>query len=125
MKHAFGELYGSRFFDDMEYLEQCMRDVLEDLDFNILNSYFHKFQPQGVTGMFVISESHFTIHTWPEKGYAAVDLFTCGDASPKQGILMLANMLGASCEIREIDRDVSEGECSELALERGSGSFDS
>ncbi len=40
---------------------------------------FHKFSPQGVSGVVVISESHLAIHTWPELGYAAVDVFTCGD----------------------------------------------
>ena len=41
---------------------------------------FHKFSPQGVSGVVVISESHLAIHTWPELGYAAVDVFTCGDS---------------------------------------------
>lgn len=40
---------------------------------------FHKFSPIGVSGVVIISESHLTIHTWPELGYAAVDIFTCGD----------------------------------------------
>lgn len=41
---------------------------------------FHKFSPQGVSGVVVISESHLAVHTWPEHGYAAVDVFTCGDS---------------------------------------------
>ncbi|HEY8462801.1 MAG TPA: adenosylmethionine decarboxylase [Bacillota bacterium] len=45
----------------------------------IIGSLFHKFEPQGVSGVVVISESHLTIHTWPEQAYAAVDIFTCGE----------------------------------------------
>src|SRR5690606_36787719 len=45
---------------------------------NIVSVDFHKFNPHGISGVVVISESHLTIHTWPEFGYAAVDVFTCG-----------------------------------------------
>jgi len=45
----------------------------------LIQPFFHKFAPQGVSGVVIISESHFSIHTWPEYGYAAVDVFTCGD----------------------------------------------
>ena len=46
---------------------------------HVVNSVFHSFEPQGVSGVVVISESHFAVHAWPEHDYAAVDLFTCGD----------------------------------------------
>lgn len=46
----------------------------------MLDESFHQFAPQGVSGVVVIAESHFFIHTWPEYGYAAVDIFTCGDS---------------------------------------------
>lgn len=45
----------------------------------IIKSHFHQFAPQGVSGVILIAESHFTIHTWPEDGYAAVDFFSCGE----------------------------------------------
>ena len=45
----------------------------------ILDYFFHQFQPVGVSGVILIAESHFTIHTWPEKKYAGIDIFTCGD----------------------------------------------
>ncbi|MDQ7773062.1 MAG: adenosylmethionine decarboxylase [Elusimicrobiales bacterium] len=47
----------------------------------IIDSIFHHFQPHGVSGVVVIAESHFAIHTWPEHGYAAIDLFTCGNST--------------------------------------------
>ena len=47
----------------------------------LLKDSFHRFSPQGVSGVLVIAESHLSIHTWPEQEFAAVDLFTCGDTS--------------------------------------------
>ncbi len=56
----------------------------------LLHPYFHQFSPQGVSGVAVIAESHFTIHTWPEYGYAAVDIFTCGeDIDPDKAVSYL------------------------------------
>jgi S-adenosylmethionine decarboxylase len=73
-------------------LQDCNKEVLNDLDFIretmitaavncgavVLGESFHRFSPQGVSGVVVIAESHLSIHTWPEYGYAAVDIFTCG-----------------------------------------------
>ena len=74
-------------------LRDCNRELLNDLGFvrstllraaeetgaTIINDIFHQFSPQGVTGVVAIAESHLCIHTWPEHGYAAADIFTCGD----------------------------------------------
>lgn len=74
-------------------LMECRRDLLDDLSFvqealvgaaqamgaTVVGQTFHKFAPQGVTGVVAIAESHLCIHTWPEHGYAAVDVFSCGD----------------------------------------------
>jgi S-adenosylmethionine decarboxylase len=73
-------------------LQDCNRTVLNDLSFLrdamitaaidcgavVLGDSFHHFSPQGVSGVVVIAESHLSIHTWPEYGYAAIDIFTCG-----------------------------------------------
>ena len=57
---------------------------------------FHKFSPQGVSGVVVISESHLAIHTWPELGYAAVDVFTCGErVDPWDAVNILREKLQA------------------------------
>ena len=52
----------------------------------ILNDHFHQFQPIGVSGVVVIAESHISIHTWPESGFAAADIFTCGEMKPQVAI---------------------------------------
>ena len=68
----------------------------------MLDARFHKFAPQGVSGVVLIAESHLSVHTWPEHAYAAVDLFTCGvtlDAEPAVALLQAA--LGAKTVSRQ------------------------
>ena len=60
-------------------VEKYMLDAALECGATIVNKCFHLFAPHGVSGVVIISESHLAIHTWPELGYAAVDLFTCGD----------------------------------------------
>jgi S-adenosylmethionine decarboxylase len=55
-----------------------------------LHIHTHKFNPQGVSGVAVLSESHISVHTWPEIGYAAFDVFMCGDAQPWKSVGVLA-----------------------------------
>lgn len=66
--------------DDLEYLRQVLREAAELAGATIVGETFHKFSPHGVTGVVAVAESHLCIHTWPEYGYAAVDIFTCGQA---------------------------------------------
>jgi S-adenosylmethionine decarboxylase len=65
--------------DNVEIVEQVMVNAALRAGAEVREVAFHKFSPQGVSGVVVISESHLSIHTWPEFGYAAVDVFTCGD----------------------------------------------
>lgn len=80
-RHVLAELYGCAFesLDNLEQVQQYMKDAALAAGAEIRECVFHKFSPQGVSGVVVISESHLAIHTWPELGYAAVDVFTCGD----------------------------------------------
>ncbi len=74
----------------------------------VLGDSFHHFSPQGVSGVVVISESHLSIHTWPEHGYAAVDVFTCGTTvDPRIAAEALIEKLGAkNHSLMEIQRGV-------------------
>jgi len=65
--------------DDLELVEKVLNESASIAGATIVQSVFHKFSPQGVSGVVVIEESHFAIHTWPEHGFAAVDLFTCSE----------------------------------------------
>ncbi|HEV2262874.1 MAG TPA: adenosylmethionine decarboxylase [Candidatus Rubrimentiphilum sp.] len=63
----------------------------------ILESSFHRFEPQGVSGTVILAESHISIHTWPEKGYAAMDFYTCGDhTDPWRACIHAAKSLSAT-----------------------------
>lgn len=80
-RHIIAEFYDcdKNILDDVEAIENHMKEAAYETGATIVNSSFHRFLPYGVSGVVVISESHLTIHTWPEYSYAAVDLFTCGD----------------------------------------------
>jgi len=64
--------------DDLNLIKESLILAAKNSNCNILNIYFHKFSQHGVSGAIVISESHLTIHTWPQENYAAIDAYTCG-----------------------------------------------
>ena len=64
--------------DSMDEFVTFSEGVLYDHGCHLINYQKHKFQPQGFTAIFMLAESHLSIHTWPEKGVAACDIFTCG-----------------------------------------------
>jgi len=78
--HLLIELYDceTNLINDVIKIEELMLEAVKISGATALNSTFHKFSPHGVSGIVVISESHFSIHTWPEYGYCALDIFTCG-----------------------------------------------
>lgn len=78
--HLLVELYGCRgeFLEREEYVGNTMREAAVESKATVVEQSFHEFKPYGVSGAVIIQESHYTIHTWPEHGYAAVDLFYCG-----------------------------------------------
>lgn len=80
-KHVIAEFWGAPAakLDDLELIKKCLEKAADLAGATVVNSNFHKFSPQGVTGILLVEESHFSIHTWPEHYYAAVDLFTCSD----------------------------------------------
>lgn len=80
-RHILVEYYNcdKALLNDHKFIEEAMVQAAVESKATVVQSVFHLFNPWGVSGAVVISESHLTIHTWPEYGYAAVDLFTCGD----------------------------------------------
>ena len=80
-QHLILELFDcpARLLDDPEHVSRTMLQAVQESGATLIKPFFHQFAPQGVSGMVIISESHFSIHTWPEFGYAALDVFTCGD----------------------------------------------
>ncbi len=82
--------------DDLDAIEGFMKQAAVAAGATIVTAAFHRFAPQGVSGVVVVEESHLSIHTWPERGYAAVDFFTCGDCRPEEAERVLAQALGAT-----------------------------
>jgi S-adenosylmethionine decarboxylase len=66
--------------NDLPYIRDAMLQAAREVGATIVGETFHQFQPHGITGIVAIAESHLCIHTWPEYGYAAVDVFTCGNS---------------------------------------------
>lgn len=94
--------------DDAAYLESCLTEAVRRSGATIVKSVFHRYAPQGVSGVVVIAESHMSIHTWPEYNYAAVDFFTCGQTvDPYLANEYLKEMLGSpnAC-VTEISRGI-------------------
>lgn len=80
-RHILAEVYDcdGELLDSLSGVQETMVAAARAAGATVREVAFHKFAPQGVSGVVVIAESHLTIHTWPELGYAAVDVFTCGD----------------------------------------------
>lgn len=106
-RHLLLEFRGcdSRVLNDRPTIQALMESAARAAKATIVDSLFHTFSPQGVTGVVVVEESHFSIHTWPEHGYVAVDVYTCGDCEPERARDVLAAGLEAqSTEWMLIDR---------------------
>jgi S-adenosylmethionine decarboxylase len=97
-RHVFADIYGCRFdaLNDIKKVERMMVEAALKSGAEVREVAFHKFSPQGVSGVVVISESHLAIHTWPEFGCAAIDVFTCGDTvNPWDACNYLVEVFGA------------------------------
>jgi S-adenosylmethionine decarboxylase proenzyme len=97
-RHLLAEFYdcNSNILNNVQLIEDSMKEAAIACGATIVQSNFHLFNPFGVSGVVVIAESHLAIHTWPELGYAAVDLFTCGgNCDPKVAYEYLREKLGA------------------------------
>ncbi len=94
--------------NNVEEVEHCLVQAAREAKATVLDCSFHKFSPQGVSGVVVIAESHISIHTWPEFGYAAVDVFTCGDrAMPKLAASYLIKVFAPKTyDLKELPRGI-------------------
>ncbi len=96
----------------VETVERILVRAAEIAGVQVWSISFHRFNPNGVSGVVVISESHLSVHTWPEVGYAALDIFTCGDAAkPEKAVQWALREFGASnVHITEVTRGLEEGD---------------
>jgi S-adenosylmethionine decarboxylase len=96
--HCILELYGcpSSLLDDPSFIRKHLQEAAKQAKSTLLGEVLHEFEPQGVTALMLLAESHISIHTWPERGYAAVDVFTCGQhTEPEKACLYLADVFQA------------------------------
>jgi S-adenosylmethionine decarboxylase len=107
-RHLILEMWGCRNLNSTEIVERALRDVVREADLTLLDINVYPFTPIGVTGVAVVTESHVMIHTWPEYGYAAVDVFTCGDqANPEAALPLLREHFAPErIQIMEINRGI-------------------
>ncbi len=107
----YADCTGGRL-DDLEYIERSLLEAVRRSGATIVDSVFHRYAPQGVSGVVVIAESHMSIHTWPEYNYAAVDFFTCGQAvDPYLADDFLKEALGSdNATVTEVARGIPSTE---------------
>ena len=103
--HLIVDLHGAEGLDDIDLIEATLRRCVEAAQATLLHIHLHHFQPNGVSGVAVLAESHISIHTWPDLRYAALDVFMCGKASPDACIPVLREAFKAKrVEVNEILR---------------------
>jgi S-adenosylmethionine decarboxylase len=93
--HLIVDLHGAERLDDIDHIEATLRRCVSAAQATLLHIHLHHFQPSGVSGVAVLAESHISIHTWPEAGYAALDVFMCGSANPDACIPVLRDAFSA------------------------------
>ncbi len=88
--HLIIDLWGAERLDDIAHVEATLREAVTAAKATLLHIHLHHFTPNhGISGVAVLAESHISIHTWPENGYAALDVFMCGGAEPQATIEVL------------------------------------
>ena len=88
--HMIVDLIGASRLDEAEHIEATLRRCVAAVNAELLHLHIHRFAASGgVSGVAVLGESHLTVHTWPERGYAAFDLFMCGAAEPGDALAVL------------------------------------
>lgn len=88
--HLIIDVYGADRLDELEHVETALRKAVDAAGATLLHIHLHHFTPNGgISGVAVLAESHISIHTWPECGYAALDVFMCGETNPHATIEIL------------------------------------
>ena len=88
--HLIIDLWGAQYLDNLNKMEDVLRQVVTVTGATLLHLHLHHFNPYGgISGVAVLAESHISVHTWPERDYAAFDVFMCGDTRPELAIPVL------------------------------------
>jgi S-adenosylmethionine decarboxylase len=106
--HLIIEVVNGHGLDDEARIRRAFLDSIEAAGATLLHIHTHKFTPQGVSGVAVLAESHISVHTWPEIGYGAFDVFMCGDADPWKAVPILKRTF-ATDDVRVTELRRGEG----------------
>ncbi|WP_048646398.1 adenosylmethionine decarboxylase [Nitratireductor soli] len=104
--HLIVDLFEAQRLDDLPYIQETLVNCVDAAGATLLHIHLHPFEPNGgVSGVAVLAESHISIHSWPERGYAALDIFMCGDAAPERCIDVLRDAFAPGrMEVKELLR---------------------
>ncbi len=109
--HLIAEFWNGKIIDDPKKIREILVKAVKKANNTPLDVVIHKFEPQGVTGIVLLAESHIAIHTWPEFNYVALDIYTCGDkANPLKALEFLKGKFQPKrFEFKKIKRGISNG----------------
>lgn len=101
--HVLADFWGCQFekLDDAQLLMKSLKQAAESANMTVLGEESFKFDPQGFTGLLLLAESHISIHTYPERGFAAIDVYTCGGGMTQKAIDFLKGVLNPT-HVKEI-----------------------
>ncbi len=86
-RHLLADLWQARGLEDMDKADQALRDAAAAAGASVLHVHVHRFATGGgISGVAVLAESHISIHTWPQRGFVALDIFMCGDTAPQKAL---------------------------------------
>ncbi len=110
--HLLIDLWGASRLDDRRYIEEVLKRCVTACHATLLHIYLHQFSESGgISGVAVLAESHISVHTWPERNYAAFDVFMCGVATPLNAPAVLDEAFKPSdLKVKEILRGCREDE---------------
>jgi len=88
--HVLADLWGAGHLDDAAYIDRAIRAAINACGATLLHIHLHRFgESGGISGVAVLAESHISVHTWPERGFAAFDIFMCGNCDPEAALPVL------------------------------------
>ncbi|WP_291012368.1 adenosylmethionine decarboxylase [Hydrogenophaga sp.] len=103
--HLLIDLHGASHLSDLAHIEKTMRRCVEASKATLLHIHLHRFDPDGVSGVAVLAESHISVHTWPESRFAAFDVFMCGNTQPEVCVEIMREAFEAErADVQEILR---------------------